>query len=300
MSESDPKPETVSLPPPPLYENSLQSPTVAAASSSESSTTSSVSSDSRPIRGPLYPDRDPMDGLSEPSRRITSRLEQVSSSFKYTHTLIVSSPSSQIEHVQLEDGDWVIPVTITDPVTPGGNCTIHFWTSDGMTNIALPTDLTTENFTYVYGFKELGEWTLGVKPDEDIHEALTALVKSSPKESDNVVTNLIDELKKVKKEEGEPGVSLHLYEISIFSQQEENPFNKEESIWMWTKPNSNYAKKMGFWEKSLDVVVQKGEWVAGRDLKVLVKGVTAAQKGKFFVEGIVSSHYPEVWDWERL
>jgi hypothetical protein len=44
-------------------------------------------------------------------------------------------------------------------------------------------------------------------------------------------------------------------------------------VWKWVKPTSSYDRKMGFWEVDLDKALVDGEWNAGRELLVLVKGV---------------------------
>lgn len=39
------------------------------------------------------------------------------------------------------------------------------------------------------------------------------------------------------------------------------------------KPTSLYGRKTGFWEVELGKAVEDGEWVAGKELQILVKGV---------------------------
>jgi hypothetical protein len=43
--------------------------------------------------------------------------------------------------------------------------------------------------------------------------------------------------------------------------------------WKWVKPGSPYRKK-GFWEAELRDALEDGEWTSGRDLVVLVGGVS--------------------------
>lgn len=180
-------------------------------------------------------------------------------------------------------------------MTPGGNCTIHYWADDGNDEgMAMSTDLTVEQLGYVSGFKELGGFVVHVGEQEDMHEALSALIEDSKAEGD-VVERLMEGLKKPKVEEDSPSVTIQLYTITILSHVETNPFEKAESIWMWTKPNSNYAVKAGYWEKTLDSAVQAGEWAAGRELKVLVRGVSKEQKGELFLNGRRNVSYLPSW-----
>ncbi|ETS86266.1 hypothetical protein PFICI_00094 [Pestalotiopsis fici W106-1] len=45
-------------------------------------------------------------------------------------------------------------------------------------------------------------------------------------------------------------------------------------IWKWSKSNSVYFPKSGFWEADLKAALDDGEWNAGRDLRLLLRGAT--------------------------
>jgi hypothetical protein len=44
-------------------------------------------------------------------------------------------------------------------------------------------------------------------------------------------------------------------------------------LWKWAKPTSLYGRKTGFWEVELGKAIEDGEWMAGKELQILVKGV---------------------------
>jgi hypothetical protein len=45
-------------------------------------------------------------------------------------------------------------------------------------------------------------------------------------------------------------------------------------VWKWVKPDSVYDRKAGLWEAELGDALEHGEWTAGRELTVLVRGVS--------------------------
>lgn len=44
-------------------------------------------------------------------------------------------------------------------------------------------------------------------------------------------------------------------------------------MWKWAKPTSLYGRKTGFWEVELGKAIEDGEWMAGKELQILVMGV---------------------------
>ncbi|KAK4243431.1 hypothetical protein C7999DRAFT_18213 [Corynascus novoguineensis] len=45
-------------------------------------------------------------------------------------------------------------------------------------------------------------------------------------------------------------------------------------VWKWVKPESMYPRKRGVWETKLHKALDDGEWNAGKDLILLVRGVS--------------------------
>ncbi|KAL2194517.1 hypothetical protein P885DRAFT_62993 [Corynascus similis CBS 632.67] len=45
-------------------------------------------------------------------------------------------------------------------------------------------------------------------------------------------------------------------------------------VWRWVKPESVYPRKRGVWETKLHKALDDGEWNAGKDLTLLVRGVS--------------------------
>ena len=45
-------------------------------------------------------------------------------------------------------------------------------------------------------------------------------------------------------------------------------------MWKWIKPESSYGVTSGFWETDLERAITDGEWRAGKELQLLVRGVS--------------------------
>jgi hypothetical protein len=44
-------------------------------------------------------------------------------------------------------------------------------------------------------------------------------------------------------------------------------------LWKWAKPTNIYGRNTGFWKVELGKAIEDGEWMAGKELQILVKGV---------------------------
>lgn len=49
-------------------------------------------------------------------------------------------------------------------------------------------------------------------------------------------------------------------------------------VWKWAKPGSIYGRTTGFWETEMERAIVDGEWDAGKELRLLVRGVSEGRR----------------------
>jgi hypothetical protein len=75
------------------------------------------------------------------------------------------------------------------------------------------------------------------------------------------------------------GELLQFFSFPVFSNSPDRILSDgPRPRWMWSKPASVYCKA-GSWGADLDKVLENGEWSAGKDLLLLVKGVPDPASG---------------------
>jgi hypothetical protein len=79
--------------------------------------------------------------------------------------------------------------------------------------------------------------------------------------------------------DGSDALAVHVYKIHVFTKTADALGGSEETtlLFKWAKPQSVYDRKSGFWETSLLDVINDGMFNAGREIKVLVRGVSNQQ-----------------------
>ena len=70
------------------------------------------------------------------------------------------------------------------------------------------------------------------------------------------------------------GELLQFFSFPVFGNSPDRVLSDgPRPAWTWSKPGSAY-RKAGSWGADLDKVLEDGEWSAGKDLLLLVKGVS--------------------------
>jgi hypothetical protein len=69
-------------------------------------------------------------------------------------------------------------------------------------------------------------------------------------------------------------------------------------VWKWVKPDGTY-RKAGFWEAHLAEALEDGEWNAGKNLHLLVRGVAEAALRRVTNEGVKVTNF-DSFSSERL
>jgi hypothetical protein len=143
-----------------------------------------------------------------------------------------------------------------------------------MASITIYSQLGINSFQYVRNFRELGTFILptGIEPS-DVHQCLTSLITESPTVSSDpeIIPHIVAHLSSLPQNKG---LSVQLFSIPVFgSSAEELLAGEPIPRWKWAKPTSVYGQKSGSWEVELGKAIEDGEWSAGKDLQILVKGV---------------------------
>lgn len=166
-------------------------------------------------------------------------------------------------------------VSVTNAIDGPSTTTFHHWTAQfAPASIYIYTQLDIDSLKYVRDFRELGTFTLPIATYADIHKHLTSMITES--------SEILSELEVIPyilaKLTGSPthqGLPVRLFSIPVFS---DNPeallINGQIPVWNWTKPTSPYSQKAGLWEVEIKKAILDGEWSAGKELTILVKGVS--------------------------
>ena len=157
---------------------------------------------------------------------------------------------------------------------------LHHWTTRSLTSsISIHTRIDVNSLRQVQSFRELGTFTLPIAiTSVDIHQYLTSLITKSFGQSlqtQKSFHTLWDSFRLFRK------VKVYLSSSSTIS-----ALNSREAlltggpipVWKWAKPTSSYGRKTGFWEVEVGRAIEDGEWAAGKELLILVKGVSEEKR----------------------
>lgn len=153
---------------------------------------------------------------------------------------------------------------------------IHYWTARSpTTTITIYSQLSIDSFQHVRNFRELGTFTLptGIETS-DVHQCLTSLITESPAVSSDpeIIPRIVAQLSSLPQNKG---LSVQLFSIPVFGSSAEGLLaGGPIPVWKWAKPTSLYGRKIGPWEIELGKAIEDGEWTAGKELQILVKGVS--------------------------
>ncbi|OBT75507.1 hypothetical protein VF21_04916 [Pseudogymnoascus sp. 05NY08] len=155
-----------------------------------------------------------------------------------------------------------------------GATVIHYWTARSPTaSITIYSKLGINSFQHVQNFRELGTFTLptGIEPS-NVHQCLTSLITESPTVSSDpeIIPHIVAQLSSLPPNKG---LSVQFFSIPVFGNSAEGLLTDGPiPLWKWPKPTSLYGRKTGFWEVELGKAIEDGEWMAGKELQILVKG----------------------------
>ncbi|KAL6717722.1 hypothetical protein ACLMJK_005637 [Lecanora helva] len=147
------------------------------------------------------------------------------------------------------------------------------------------TTLRPSSLQSIHGFRDLGTRRVPVDPATDVvdrHKYLSSLVAAddsgredpSVLNDDDRISRLVRRLKGIHGIQSE-GIPIQMSTIPVLSDSQEALWTDGQGpVWKWIKPESSYDVTSGFWETDLERAITDGEWRAGRDLQLLVRGVT--------------------------
>lgn len=117
------------------------------------------------------------------------------------------------------------------------------------------------------------------KGPSGIHQYLTSLITESSTfaSEEEVISHIMAQLPSALQDRG---LSVQLFSFPVLSDSPDALLTGSPiPVWKWAKPKSFYGRKTGFWEVDLSRAVEDGEWSAGKQLLILVKGVSQ-EKGE--------------------
>jgi hypothetical protein len=122
----------------------------------------------------------------------------------------------------------------------------------------------------VKGFTPLGTFFLG--DYFDLSGTFTELLTErggNPEPTPQVVADLMAEIV-----EPTQGAFMQFFSFPVFSNEPSRVLaDGRFPVWKWVKPQSIYRTN-SLWEADLSQVLDQGEWNGGKDLMILVVGVT--------------------------
>jgi hypothetical protein len=161
----------------------------------------------------------------------------------------------------------------------------RYWTCSGdsgsshFKSLMLSTQLKPDSLQLFQGYKELGSFIL---PIADLQCTLSK-VGDEGVDISRQVAEFASQMLPLLSEHLRPGLGkkqssndivVRLCTITVLSDMPETMSSASSyPIWKWAKPSSPY-RQSGFWETGLERVVEDGEWSAGKNLTLLVRGVS--------------------------
>ncbi|KAK4038785.1 hypothetical protein C8A01DRAFT_37273 [Parachaetomium inaequale] len=174
------------------------------------------------------------------------------------------------------DGDQPVPVTL------------YRWNSPVVLSANITAVLPPRLFSNIKGSTSLGTFLLPKDGlDDNIPSTFSGLLMalqeagdpdlatSGPGPTPQLLADLVAQITAaVPGDRGGGGTLVQFFTFPLFS---DNPTEVVGEglfpVWKWVKPESAYSRT-GFWKADLGRVLDHGDWNAGRDLTVLVGGVS--------------------------
>jgi hypothetical protein len=163
----------------------------------------------------------------------------------------------------------------------------RYWTSSEdsgsshLKSLMLSTQLKPESLQLFQGYKELGSFILPIA-GASLHYTQSKVedkgvdISRQDAEFASQILPLLSEqlLPGPDKKHSSNDIVIRLCTITVLSDMPETIISASSCpIWKWAKPSSPY-RQSGFWETGLERVVEDGEWSAGKNLTLLVRGVS--------------------------
>ncbi|KAI1101207.1 hypothetical protein F4804DRAFT_335502 [Jackrogersella minutella] len=166
---------------------------------------------------------------------------------------------------------------------------LHYWSSppsvavgaplDSRPHIVISTKLEPRDIQLIRGCRDLGSFMLPIT-DNDIAASISQFFSSLV---DNVNYDVSPSSEIIARLSAAPpthgSLPIQVFAIPVQSDTANgltgDPAHKP--VWKWSKPDSHYEPKTGYWEADVDVAIEDGEWRAGKDLQLLVRGATAEE-----------------------
>jgi hypothetical protein len=178
------------------------------------------------------------------------------STFSHRHTILAIAPveADRASSVLFELHHWHLPTVRT------------------LTSARLPPSI-------LSGLKDSASLgTFPIPVDVDIPEVFSGLLKSTSsltdrdvKLSPQTLANLVRELNDGS---GSDETQMQFFTFPILSNAPDPVLSPTlVPVWKWIKPDSTY-RRAGFWEGDLHKTLEDGEWNGGKNLTILISGVS--------------------------
>ncbi|OAA56327.1 hypothetical protein SPI_07938 [Niveomyces insectorum RCEF 264] len=157
----------------------------------------------------------------------------------------------------------------------------HANPSQPMATVTLPLIEPSSALTVVRGFSDLGTIDVPLGADGSAMAAafLTARQKYIPtdeREDGIPLRELVRQLSATVTDDRRP---VQLWTFSVYSEGVEDVFgNGRVPVWKWVKPTGSYGPLRGFWETDLAKALEDGAWRGGKELMLLVAGVSEERR----------------------
>lgn len=143
----------------------------------------------------------------------------------------------------------------------------------------IPTNLDPSSALHIRGYRDLGTFTLPVTNNDTaaaelrFFSSLVDDVSYEGEPSSEIMARLSTARHRTSTHAG-PSVQVFAFPVQSGTADGLVSDRTQKPVWKWSKPNSYYYSKTGFWEVEIDRAVEDGEWRAGRELQLLVRGVS--------------------------
>jgi hypothetical protein len=130
----------------------------------------------------------------------------------------------------------------------------------------------------VQGFQVIGRFDLPAANEDEAHDMLpkrAARLERPLKTIEEISAFVYDT---ANEERISNSCTVVVFAIPVFCEAADIPLvDGLVPIWKWAKPKSVYPLKSGFWEADLSAALDHGEWNAGKDLCLLVRGALESE-----------------------
>lgn len=183
-------------------------------------------------------------------------------------------------------------ITIVDTDSPSSLSLLHHWQlahTQSSSARAILTKLSPSTLPLIRGFRDLGTHQLPVAQASDVverHSYLSSLVTADRSDQENplasneaeLISRLVERLHREPAPQSQ-GVSIRMFAIPVLSDSTETLLTGGPApVWKWAKPESTYGRITGFWETDMERAIKDGEWNAGKELHLLVQGVSEERR----------------------